>query len=43
LVAEHVSTFRERLQTYPHWPELDDLADCAACEVPEQDRPAGEH
>lgn len=43
LVAEHVSTFRERLQTYPHWPELDDLADCVACEVPEQDRPAGEH
>ena len=43
LVAEHVDTFRERLQTYPHWPELDDLADCVACEVPEQDRPAGEH
>jgi glutathione-regulated potassium-efflux system ancillary protein KefF len=42
-VAEHVNTFEQRLNTYPNWPELDDLEDCIACEVPERDRPAEEH
>jgi glutathione-regulated potassium-efflux system ancillary protein KefF len=39
VVAQHVETFRQRLQTYPDWPELDDLEQCAACVVPMRDRP----
>ncbi len=39
LVDRHVETFRQRLQTYPEWPELDDLEQCAACVVPMRDRP----
>jgi glutathione-regulated potassium-efflux system ancillary protein KefF len=38
-VAQHVDVFRDRLQTYPHWSELDDLATCPTCEVPAADRP----
>jgi len=32
--------FAQRLASYPAWPELADLGDCPACEVPPQDRPA---
>ena len=39
VVDRHVETFRQRLQTYPKWPELDDLEQCAACVVPMRDRP----
>ena len=39
VVARHVETFRQRLHTYPEWPELDDLAQCPACVVPLRDRP----
>ncbi|TXH89056.1 MAG: NAD(P)H dehydrogenase [Rhodoferax sp.] len=39
-VAEHVATFAERLQTYPNWPELEELEQCPACEVPGSDRPS---
>ena len=39
VVARHVETFRQRLHTYPEWPELDDLAQCPACVVPLSDRP----
>ena len=39
VVDRHVETFRQRLQTYPEWPELDDLEQCAACVVPMRDRP----
>ena len=38
-VAAHVATFSERLQTYPAWPELDELEECPACVVPAVDRP----
>jgi glutathione-regulated potassium-efflux system ancillary protein KefF len=38
-VAQHVSMFVERLKTYPDWPELEDLEQCAACVVPMKDRP----
>jgi len=38
-VAEHVGIFSERLRSYPQWPELDELAQCPACEVPVTDRP----
>lgn len=38
-VADHIETFRQRLQSYPRWPELDDLDNCPACDVPVSDRP----
>lgn len=38
-VAEHVAVFSERLRSYPRWPELDELEQCPACEVPATDRP----
>ena len=38
-VQEHVDVFANRLQTYPAWPELEDLEQCVACEVPSSDRP----
>lgn len=41
-VAAHVATFAQRLQTYPHWPELEELEQCPACEVPGTDRPASD-
>ena len=39
VVARHVETFRQRLQSYPEWPELENLEQCAACVVPMRDRP----
>ena len=41
-VSEHVATFAERLQSYPHWSELDELEQCPACEVPGTDRPSAD-
>lgn len=41
-VAWHADTFRQSLQSYPDWPELDDLEPCVACVVPMKDRPPGE-
>ncbi|MBI2772751.1 MAG: NAD(P)H-dependent oxidoreductase [Burkholderiales bacterium] len=38
-VSAHVDMFRERLQSYPQWPELDEMDSCPACEVPPTDRP----
>lgn len=38
-VHAHVAVFRERLQSYPQWPELEELESCPACEVPATDRP----
>lgn len=42
VVAEHVRTFAERLQSYPRWPELEELEQCPGCEVPATDRPTAE-
>jgi glutathione-regulated potassium-efflux system ancillary protein KefF len=39
-VAAHVAVFRERLGSHPAWPELADLEDCPACDVPSGDRPS---
>ena len=36
----HAKTYAERLSSYPRWPELDTVPDCAACEVPSTARPA---
>lgn len=38
-IAAHLETFRKRLSSHPHWPELAEL-DCPSCEVPVTDRPA---
>ena len=38
-VAAHVRVFGQRLASYPDWPELEDLAQCPACDVPALDRP----
>ena len=39
-VTEHVTIFEQRLKSYPEWPEIHELAQCPACEVPASDRPA---
>lgn len=39
-VSAHIDMFRTRLASYPEWPELNDLAQCVACPVPDDERPA---
>ena len=39
VVTRHIETFAHRLQSYPNWPEMDDLEQCPACVVPMKDRP----
>ncbi|ATU64483.1 NAD(P)H-dependent oxidoreductase [Piscinibacter gummiphilus] len=39
-VERQAALFAERLHSYPDWPELADLPECTACEVPETARPA---
>ncbi len=39
VVTQHIATFSQRLESYPNWPEMDDLEQCAACVVPIKDRP----
>lgn len=41
-VAEHARVYAQRLATYPDWPELAELAECVACEVPVNARPVDE-
>lgn len=42
-IAQHVQVFSERLKTYPHWPEMDEIEQCPACEVPDNARPEEKH
>ncbi len=39
VIEKHVATFSQRLQSYPDWPEMDELEQCPACVVPMKDRP----
>ncbi|OUM00179.1 glutathione-regulated potassium-efflux system oxidoreductase KefF [Variovorax sp. JS1663] len=39
VLTAHVEVFRQRLASYPDWPELEDLPECVSCEVPASDRP----
>jgi len=39
MLAAHVEVFSQRLLSYPDWPEMEDIAECATCEVPATDRP----
>lgn len=36
---EHARTLAQRLGSYPNWPELEELEECVACEVPPSARP----
>lgn len=38
-VAAQAALYRERLASYPRWPELEELDACPDCEVPVGDRP----
>jgi glutathione-regulated potassium-efflux system ancillary protein KefF len=38
-LAKHAAMYAQRLSSYPHWPELDNLENCVDCEVPESTRP----
>lgn len=38
-IAQHAQVFRDRLVSYPEWPELEDLPQCEARDVPATDRP----
>ena len=35
----HVEVFKDRLLSYPNWPELEDMEGCPSCVVPATDRP----
>ena len=41
-VEAHAQVYADRLASYPAWPELAELADLPACEVPASARPAPE-
>lgn len=41
-IEAHAQVYAERLARYPDWPELAELADLPACEVPSSARPAPE-
>ena len=38
-IAEHAAVFAQRLRDYPRWPEIEELEECPACNVPVTDRP----
>jgi glutathione-regulated potassium-efflux system ancillary protein KefF len=38
-VQAHAEVFRQRLESYPDWPELEGLGECPITDVPVSDRP----
>ena len=38
-LRRHAAVYRERLFSYPDWPEIDGLPPCVGCEVPPNARP----
>jgi glutathione-regulated potassium-efflux system ancillary protein KefF len=38
-IEQYAQRYAEQLGQYPHWPGLNNLPDCAACEVPASARP----
>jgi glutathione-regulated potassium-efflux system ancillary protein KefF len=38
-VQQHVDVFAQRLDSYPEWPELEELGACPVVDVPTSDRP----
>ncbi len=39
VIEAHAVVYANRLATYPAWPELAELLDCAECDVPTTARP----
>lgn len=39
-ISAHATLYAERLAAWPGWPEIEDLPECVACEVPADARPA---
>lgn len=39
-VAAHAALYAQRLAAWPDWPEIAELPECVACEVPGEARPA---
>ncbi len=39
-IDAHARVFRQRLESYPEWPELEELGACPITDVPAADRPA---
>ncbi len=40
-IAAHAGVFRDKLLTYPDWPEMADVLDCPTCVIPATDLPRG--
>ena len=38
-IESHVQVFRQRLESYPDWPEMEDVGPCPITDVPATDRP----
>jgi len=38
-IAAHAAVFRDKLVSYPDWPEMDEVLDCPTCIVPATDLP----
>jgi glutathione-regulated potassium-efflux system ancillary protein KefF len=38
-IEAHIDTLRQRLTSYPQWPEIEGMGECPTCEVPLADRP----
>jgi glutathione-regulated potassium-efflux system ancillary protein KefF len=39
VLGAHAAVFAQRLRDHPHWPEIEELEQCPACNVPTTDRP----
>jgi glutathione-regulated potassium-efflux system ancillary protein KefF len=40
-IAAHAAVFRDKLLSYPEWPEMDDVLACPTCVVPAGELPRG--
>jgi glutathione-regulated potassium-efflux system ancillary protein KefF len=40
-IAQHAAVFRGKLQSYPDWPEMDEVLACPTCIVPAGELPRG--
>jgi glutathione-regulated potassium-efflux system ancillary protein KefF len=38
-IESHLQVFRQRLESYPEWPEIEDIGPCPITDVPATDRP----
>ena len=40
-IAHHAAVFRDKLLSYPDWPEMDEVLACPTCIVPAGELPRG--